>query len=311
MTSSPRITIVTPSYNQAQYIEQTIRSILDQGYPNLEYVIIDGGSTDGSVDIIRRYEDRLAYWVSEKDRGQTHAINKGMERATGDVRAYLNSDDCLEPGCLSHVGEFFQNNPKAQWLAGGCRVFGEGIETWHLHPEIWTDLADVLLPWTRPQRYVFPQSGACFMRRSLVEQLGPYDETLHYSMDMEYYTRAAFSGAMMHIIPNVLAGWRWHPNAKSWKQGVAYAFRKDELIILERYMDQLPVDQYQRAKREYSAQSQEVIIREANYLINGGSRYKGLRMLASLGLRSPAWLCRRPWLGGVRRGMFAIRGESN
>ena len=96
----PRISIITPSFNQAQFLEQTIKSVLDQGYPNLEYFIIDGGSTDGSADIIRRYSKQLTYWVSEKDRGQTHAINKGLERATGEIIAYINSDDLYVPGAF-------------------------------------------------------------------------------------------------------------------------------------------------------------------------------------------------------------------
>src|SRR5687767_11527952 len=106
----PRITIVTPSFQQASYLEQTIDSVLSQGYPNLEYAVVDGGSTDGSVEIIKRYQKHLAYWVSEKDRGQTHAINKGMARATGEIRAYINSDDYYLPGTLQRVADAFQRD---------------------------------------------------------------------------------------------------------------------------------------------------------------------------------------------------------
>src|SRR5438309_6203079 len=101
----PRITIVTPSYNQGRFLEETIRSVLLQGYPNLEYMVIDAASTDESVEIIRKYERWLAYWVSEKDRGQTHAINKGLAKATGEIFSYLNSDDLLAPGALAAVAE--------------------------------------------------------------------------------------------------------------------------------------------------------------------------------------------------------------
>src|SRR5262249_46923914 len=130
MDNYPRITIITPSFNQAQFFEQTIASVLDQNYPNLEYIIIDGGSQDHSVEIIRKYDHRLAYWVSEKDRGQTHAINKGLERATGDIIAYLNSDDFYLAGTLHRVAEYFQQHPDVDLLHGRCRtvnVNGEKI----------------------------------------------------------------------------------------------------------------------------------------------------------------------------------------
>jgi glycosyltransferase involved in cell wall biosynthesis len=297
----PRISIVIPSYNQARYLDEAICSVLNQNYPSLELVVIDGGSNDCSVDVIRKYSDKLAYWVSEEDRGQTHAINKGMTRATSDVVAYLNSDDCLEPGCLERVGRFFAENQTAEWLTGGCRVFGAEIEIWYLHPEGWNSLIDTVLPWARPQKYVFPQSGACFMRRELIERLGDYDETLHYSMDMEYYARAAFAGAKMHVIPDILAGWRWHAEAKSWVRGISYAFRQDELTILKRYVHRLPQSDQERAHRELSVQSQEVVVREAIYRINNGGRLAGLKMLLQLGKRAPQWLIRRRWLGAVRR----------
>ena len=112
----PRITLVTPSFNQGQYLEQTLRSVLDQGYPNLEYIVVDGGSTDDSVEITKRYADRLAWWVSEKDAGQSDALDKGFARATGEVFGYINSDDVLYPGALDAVAKAYAQG--ARWIVG-------------------------------------------------------------------------------------------------------------------------------------------------------------------------------------------------
>jgi glycosyltransferase involved in cell wall biosynthesis len=113
MTTYPKISIVTPSFNQGRFIEKTILSVIEQDYPNLEYIIIDGGSTDESVEVIKKYDQHLAYWVSEPDRGQSHAINKGFERATGEIFGWLNSDDWYHPGALKAVAEAFAANPEA------------------------------------------------------------------------------------------------------------------------------------------------------------------------------------------------------
>src|SRR5512134_129792 len=123
--TSPKISIVTPSFNQGKYLERTIRSVIEQDYPNLEYIIIDGGSTDESVEIIRKYEKHLAYWVSEPDRGQSHAINKGFDRATGEIFGWLNSDDWYVPGALKAVAEAFAANPEAGAVVGAGEMVDE------------------------------------------------------------------------------------------------------------------------------------------------------------------------------------------
>src|SRR5688500_5578389 len=151
--SLPRITIVTPSYNQGRFLEQTIRSVLDQGYPNLEYIIVDGASTDDSVQIIRRYEKHLAWWVSEKDKGQSDALNKGFNRATGDLFGFINSDDYLYPGSLDAVARAYQQGH--EWLLGWVmRVEQDGGE-WPQLPDPLTDAADWLVVNPIPQQGSF------------------------------------------------------------------------------------------------------------------------------------------------------------
>ncbi len=184
-TSPPRITIVTPSYNQAAFIETAIRSVIIQGYPNLEYFIMDGGSTDGSVDIIRRYGPWLAGWVSEPDAGQSAAINKGWKKATGDIVAWLNADDFYLPGALSRVAQAFVNNNQARVLCG----IGE----------IRNASGDVLLSMKNPSSFDpyallaacggVPLQPSVFLNRQVLDEVGYLNEELHYTMDWEYWIR--------------------------------------------------------------------------------------------------------------------------
>ena len=173
MSSQPRISIVTPSFNQAQYLDETIRSVLDQGYPNLEYMINDGGSKDGSVDIIRKYESHLAYWVSEKDRGQVHAINKGLEQASGDIFGFINSDDLYLPGALAAVADHFETHTDCQWVCGDTVMFGEGHTT-ELIRAVVPKSAAHCLSWA----YKAPQPGH-FWKRELIQKFG-FDEKWPY-----------------------------------------------------------------------------------------------------------------------------------
>jgi glycosyltransferase involved in cell wall biosynthesis len=211
----PRISVITPSYNQAAYVEQTICSVVGQGYRNLEYIVIDGGSTDGSVDIIRKYQNRLAYWVSENDRGQVHAINKGLQRASGDILAYLNSDDYYLDGALARVADCFSRHPDVDLLHGRCRVVdrdgmkvGERTGSITRYDEI-LDLWDV---WWNRRNFVQPE---VFWTKRIGDKIGPFREDLFWVMDYEYWLRILRAGGRVCFIDAELAAFRLQPNQKS------------------------------------------------------------------------------------------------
>jgi glycosyltransferase involved in cell wall biosynthesis len=206
-----RLTIITPSFNQAAFLEKTIRSVTEQGYPDLEYLVLDAGSTDGSVDILRRYDDRITWWVSEPDEGQTDALNRGLERATGDVIGYVNSDDYYLPGAFEHAVDVLAASG-ARWVVGAARVedhTGREIHTWL--PQLPTKRRHWWLidPWGYPQ-------PSTFWRRDVFEEFGPFRRDLHYVFDTEFGLRLALAGVMPATTDRALAVRVEHPDAKSW-----------------------------------------------------------------------------------------------
>lgn len=208
----PKLSIITPSFNQGRFIERTIRSVLDQGYENLEYLIADGGSTDESVDVIRRYEDRIAWWVSEPDAGQTDAINKALARATGDVVAYINSDDYYLPGAFDAALGAFDEQRSTRWVVGACRfVNADGSVR-----NVWTpELPKQRRHWWMLNPWGVPQPST-FWRRELFEELGPFREDMHYVFDTEHGLRLVYAGIMPGLIDAELAVRVIHDEAKSW-----------------------------------------------------------------------------------------------
>jgi glycosyltransferase involved in cell wall biosynthesis len=205
----PKVSIVTPSFNQGQFIEETIRSVLLQGYPNMEYIIIDGGSTDESVNIIRKYEKWLAYWVSEPDRGQSHAINKGWEIATGDVISWLNSDDYLMSEWARDTVLALLENQKVELVCGDALIVDSQSQPLSVFKGTNPDLEILVMHWLG-----FPQPGFLMWRR-ILNQCGFLDEQLHYTMDFEYWVRLLMRGVKVRYISEVLATSRLHPASKT------------------------------------------------------------------------------------------------
>jgi glycosyltransferase involved in cell wall biosynthesis len=220
----PRISIVTPSYNQAPFLEATVRSVLLQGYPNLEYIVADGGSDDGSPEILRRYEQWLASWVSEPDDGQSDAVNKGFARATGEIFGWLNSDDVYGPGALREVARYFAVTPSCALLYGrGSYIDEDGRKTGPCD-------------WIRPfDRRLFLTSNfilqpAAFWRAELWKQAGELDVACHWAMDWEWLLRAT-AIARPHFLPNELASWRVGSTIKTVSGG---ARRRAEIAAVSR-----------------------------------------------------------------------------
>ena len=204
----PEISIVTPSYNQAQFLERTILSVLNQNYPNLEYIIIDGGSTDGSVEIIKKYEKYLAYWVSEKDEGQSHAINKGFQKSTGEILAWQNSDDIYLPGVFKEIAKIY-NTKKYEIIMGDIALISKDntpIRTLRYGPWPRFGLKNVGM---------LIANQSTFWTYDLHRRCGQLLENLHYAFDGEFFYRLLLNTNRVKHIPKILGCFRMHPCSKA------------------------------------------------------------------------------------------------
>jgi glycosyltransferase involved in cell wall biosynthesis len=208
MTSQPLVSIITPSFNQARYIEATIQSVLTQDYPNIEYIIVDGGSTDETVEIIKKHEGRIAWWVSEKDKGQTDAINKGFARANGQILAWLNSDDTYESGAISAAVKYLQEHPEVGMVYGDCNFINEDGNVIGKFNSAQTDYR--LLR----QGYAHIPQQTMFLRADLWKQVGPLDPSFYFAMDYDLWTRLA-ARTQLKYVPQTWANFRLHTTGKT------------------------------------------------------------------------------------------------
>lgn len=224
----PKITIITPSFNQGQFIEQTIQSVIEQQYPNLEYIIIDGGSTDDTVDIIKKYQGYLTYWVSEKDDGQSEAINKGLALATGDIVNWLNSDDFYEPGALHVIAEAFQDQ-NVNVFCGRSRIFynNHSEERYSKGTDVFNGNLAKTIGWARIDQ---PET---FFRKSAIDKIGPLNKDFHYVMDKEWWIRYLLMFGLSGVkkTEEVIVNFRIHDNSKTGSQLLKFEEETDQLYL--------------------------------------------------------------------------------
>jgi glycosyltransferase involved in cell wall biosynthesis len=208
----PKISIITPSFNQGEFLEATINSVLSQNYPNLEYIIIDGGSSDNSVEIIKKYEKYLSYWISEKDNGQSYAINKGIAKATGEIFNWLNSDDLLDSSSLNYIGEFFAKHKSTNILCGYSRIFDNiSNKTLQLYRMGIQKNAETTI--AKP----YMNQQATFFKTNIVREFGGINNNLHYAMDLELWLKYLCKYGLNHIefSDKLFAQFRLHKQCKS------------------------------------------------------------------------------------------------
>jgi glycosyltransferase involved in cell wall biosynthesis len=263
MADLPRISIITPSYNQAAYLEQTICSVLDQGYPNLEYLVVDGGSTDGSVRIIEKYASQLTWWVSEKDQGQGDAINKGLTRASGDVVAWINSDDYYLPGTFHQIAKTLQSNPGCGLIYGDVLAVDAAGKTINVMRYGHYGLIDLMA-------FSIIGQSSVFMRQSIQQAAGGLEPGYHYLLDHHLWVRMACRASMFYF-PNVFSAARYHADAKNIAQAARFG---EEALRIADWMEEYP-------------QTSELFLQNRRRIMAGAYLFNG-RYLLDGGLTIPA-----------------------
>ena len=222
MQNNPRVSIVTPSYNQGQFLEQTILSVLNQDYANIEYMLVDGASTDNSLDIIRKYADKLAWWVSEPDSGQPEAVNKGWAKAGGEIIGWLNSDDLLLPDTISRMVKAFEEHPEAGLVYGDAFSIDSQGDIFNLMTFGDWDLQNLMV-------FDIICQPAVLIRREVLDKVGFLEQDLHYLMDHHLWLRLAQLAPMLYL-PGPAAAARYHAAAKNVTAGAGFGQEAYKLV---------------------------------------------------------------------------------
>lgn len=275
------VSIITPSFNQAAYLEQTMQSVLEQDYPRIEYLVVDGASTDNSVDIIRKYESKLAWWVSEKDKGQADAINKGFARATGEIIAWLNSDDYYLAGTVSAAVKIFAERPEVALVYGNMLAVDEHGKTFNTLNYKQLTLEDLLC-------FQIIGQPAVFMRRSALQTAGGLDPTFHFLLDHHLWIRLAQQGKILHVDQTWSVA-RYHAEAKNIAK--AAEFGREAFRILENAaQDENLAPILAKVNSRARASANRV---DARYLLDGGKPASALSAwMRALFIHPPTALAR-------------------
>ncbi len=275
------VSIITPSYNQAAYLEQTILSVVNQDYPRIEYIVADGASTDGSLEIIKKYESKFSFWVSEKDRGQADAINKGFARATGDIIAWLNSDDYYLPGAVGAAVRVFEENPDVVLAYGDMLAVDERGKTFNTLSYKQLALEDLLC-------FQIIGQPAVFMRRSALQKTNGLNLDFHYLLDHLLWIQIAKHGKILHVDQTWSAA-RYHAEAKN--RAKAAEFGREAFRILEvAAQDNELASILSKVGRRARASANRV---DSRYLLDGGQPAKAISAwLRALFIHPPTALAR-------------------
>jgi glycosyltransferase involved in cell wall biosynthesis len=282
----PRISIVTPNYNYGRFIEETIRSVLLQGYPNLEYIIMDGGSTDDSVEIIKKYEPWLSYWVSEKDKGQSDAINKGFDKAKGEIFYWINSDDILCFSSLKEVSIFFSSHPESNFLSGsGCFFEGEHKNIYKINPSDYS-FEDLLEFYN--DKYL-PQPSVFFSRKIWLMS-GGLNILLSYAMDLDLWLR--FSKIeQLSSLNNIFSELRIHINSKTVKQN-ACLIKEIRMVLLQNCENMNSFSKFRHFIKANNLYSKS-LLRLSKFELTSGKKIDAFKAAVQAIMYSP-WLILNP-----------------
>jgi glycosyltransferase involved in cell wall biosynthesis len=283
----PRISIVMPNYNYERYLETTIRSVLLQGYPNIEFIVEDGASKDGSVALIRRYERHLASWASEPDDGQPSAINRGLRRSTGTILAYINSDDYYLPNAFGVVAKAFHEQPEVDFIHGICRIVDENEGTTGEHLGSITrvdEVLDIWNVWWKKRYFIQPET---FWRRRIWETVGDFRTDLYFVFDYEYWCRILLAGAIVRPVNAEIACFRNQPAQKTrhFKSLV-----DEQLGIIEKWLwdSKIPLPRAKRRVMQAQWTYDALFLKEAVQSVQlGEPRWKRWFRLLALSLRRP------------------------